>query len=100
MKSDGTKVLTSWKEIADHLDVTVRTAQVWEKQRGLPVGRMPGRRSRVYMRIDDYEAWLSGAEAQTPTRPKMPAGAKLGFARMRRRLGNTPCCGTWLSGPQ
>lgn len=60
MKDADTRILSSWKEIVQHLDVTVRTAQLWEKQRGLPVRRMPGRRSRVYLRIDEYEAWLMG----------------------------------------
>ncbi len=60
MTNDDTRVLTSWKEIASFLDVTVRTAQLWEKQRGLPVRRMPGPRSRVFLRIDEYEAWLEG----------------------------------------
>src|SRR5438034_64572 len=37
-------VLSSWKEIAAHLGVSVRTAQVWERERGLPVRRLPGGR--------------------------------------------------------
>jgi len=53
--------LTSWKEIAARLQVTVRTAQEWEKKRGLPVRRVPGQgRSRVYLRVDELEAWLDG----------------------------------------
>ncbi|MGD8330773.1 MAG: hypothetical protein PVJ49_15185 [Acidobacteriota bacterium] len=60
MQTEETQVLTSWKEIASHLDVTVRTAQLWEKSRGLPVRRMPGPRGRVYMRVDECEAWLAG----------------------------------------
>jgi len=62
MTSDDTPVLTSWKEIANHLQVTVRTAQLWETQRGLPVRRVPGRRSRVYLRQDELEAWLAGLD--------------------------------------
>jgi hypothetical protein len=33
------KTLVSWKEIASYLKVTPRTAQEWEKERGLPVHR-------------------------------------------------------------
>jgi hypothetical protein len=33
------KTLVSWKEIASYLGVTPRTAQEWEKERGLPVHR-------------------------------------------------------------
>jgi hypothetical protein len=41
------KELASWKEIADYPGVTVKTAQNWEKLRGLPVHRFPGRRGEV-----------------------------------------------------
>ncbi len=54
--------LNSWKEIAGRLDVSVRTAQLWERQRGLPVRRMPGGRSRVFVRVDELEAWMLGAD--------------------------------------
>jgi hypothetical protein len=33
--------LHSWKEIVAYLRVTVRTAQIWEVERGLPVRRLP-----------------------------------------------------------
>jgi len=52
--------LNSWKEIADRLDVSVRTAQLWENQRGLPVRRLPGGRGRVFVRVDELEAWMFG----------------------------------------
>src|SRR5437867_465337 len=39
--------LTGWKEIAQHLGVEVRTAQRWERERGLPVERSEGDRGRV-----------------------------------------------------
>lgn len=49
--------LTSWKEIATFLGVSVRTAQKWEAERGLPVRRLPGGRSHVSARIEDLAAW-------------------------------------------
>jgi len=49
--------LDSWKEIAAHLDVNVRTAQIWEKERGLPVRRLPGNYGRVFARLDEIQAW-------------------------------------------
>ncbi|HWR53484.1 MAG TPA: hypothetical protein VN428_20420 [Bryobacteraceae bacterium] len=49
--------LTSWKEIASYLGVSVRTAQLWEEQRGLPVRRLPGPRGRVLLCIAELEAW-------------------------------------------
>jgi len=49
--------LTSWKEIAAYLKVSVRTAQAWEKDRGLPVNRLPGGRGRVMARTQDLDKW-------------------------------------------
>jgi hypothetical protein len=57
--------LTSWKEIAAFFHVTVRTAQNWEAERGLPVHRIPGVRGRVYAEPQELLAWQS----QTPPTP-------------------------------
>lgn len=51
-RADG--LLTSWKEIAERLGVTVRTAQSYEKSRGLPVRRMG---SRVAILEGELRAW-------------------------------------------
>jgi hypothetical protein len=50
---------TSWKEIADYLGVTVRTAQKWEEERGLPIKRLPGGRARVLADPAELAAWKS-----------------------------------------
>ncbi|MBE7545019.1 MAG: hypothetical protein M9913_11055 [Bryobacteraceae bacterium] len=52
--------LTSWKQIAHHLSVSERTAQKWERERGLPVHRLPGPRGRVYAVPVELDAWLCG----------------------------------------
>src|SRR5439155_22306038 len=39
--------LSSWKEIAEYLNVSIRTAQAWERSRGMPVHRVPGVRGVV-----------------------------------------------------
>lgn len=57
--------LTSWKEIAEQLGVTVRTAQAWEEKRGLPVRRLPGPRSRVSTTVSALESWKRTAPAAT-----------------------------------
>jgi excisionase family DNA binding protein len=49
--------LSSWKEIAAYLGVSVRTAQLWERERGLPVYRLPGARSQVRVLESQLEAW-------------------------------------------
>ncbi|MCL4841510.1 MAG: hypothetical protein KJZ79_06710 [Bryobacteraceae bacterium] len=57
--------LTSWKQIAHHLNVSERTAQNWELSRSLPVRRMPGPRGRVWADPVELDAWLFSQE-QTP----------------------------------
>lgn len=47
--------LLSWKQIAAHLGVNVRTAQKWERERGLPVRRGPG--GKVTADINTLESW-------------------------------------------
>ena len=53
--------LDSWKEIASYLKRDRRTAQRWERERGLPVHRIPGyKRSAVFAFVEELELWLSG----------------------------------------
>lgn len=54
---------SAWKDIANRLQVSVRTAQEWEKLRGLPVRRVPGRNGRVFLREADLDDWLKRPEA-------------------------------------
>lgn len=49
--------LRSWKEIAEYLGVSIRTAQLWEAERDLPVTRLPGARSRVSATKGELDAW-------------------------------------------
>jgi len=71
--------LTSWKEVAAYLGVSPRTAQNWERDRGLPVKRYPGAHGRVRALTADIEAWKDSpaAEARTtaPARRWWLAGA-------------------------
>jgi Tol biopolymer transport system component len=57
MPRDQTR-LESWKEIAAYLNREVRTARRWEKERGLPVHRIPGKRSGVYALAPEIDGWL------------------------------------------
>src|SRR5437867_4443438 len=65
--------LCSWKEIAAHLGVTVRTAQKWEHERGLAVRHLPGsRRGRVLITIGELDAWKqSSTGPATGTAPAL-----------------------------
>ena len=51
--------LNTWQEIADHLGVSKREAQNWEKNDGMPVHRMPGKKSRVKAYPAELDAWMA-----------------------------------------
>jgi hypothetical protein len=59
-KNQGQR-LTSWKEIAAHLGRDVRTVLRWEKERGLPIHRVPGVTGRVVFAYkDELDGWARG----------------------------------------
>jgi tetratricopeptide (TPR) repeat protein len=61
LESQG--VLASWKGIAAYFGCNVRTAKRWERERGLPVRRAPGKKSgTVFARISELDAWLESRE--------------------------------------
>jgi tetratricopeptide (TPR) repeat protein len=56
--------LDSWKEIAAFFDRDERTVKRWEKERLLPVHRLPGgSRARVYAFTEELERWMRSPEA-------------------------------------
>src|SRR5262245_16177305 len=57
MEDKQKRVLSSWKEVASYLGVSVRTAQMWEADRGLPVNRLPGRRGLIWADKTDLDNW-------------------------------------------
>ena len=67
MPNNGNEVLNSWKEIASYLQVSVRTAQLWEAQRGLPVRRVPGGRGVVWAHPAELDAWRKSASVAAPS---------------------------------
>ena len=54
--------LDSWKEIAAYFGRDERTVKRWEKERGLPIRRLPGAHGGVYAFTDDLARWM---EART-----------------------------------
>lgn len=69
--------LATWKQIADYLGVSERTAQLWERTRGLPVRRVrAGTKGSVYALPEEIDEWLRGAGA----------GLKKQLPGRRRRL--------------
>ncbi len=66
--------LDSWQEIADHLKRQVRTVSRWERERGLPVHRVPGgKRGAVYAYRSEVDAWLR-TTAGLPVAESPPVG--------------------------
>ncbi len=61
--------LHSWKEIANYLHITIRTAQRWELERGLPIHRLPGGRGHVYATAAELEEWKDARSGITSTNP-------------------------------
>jgi hypothetical protein len=57
MPSEPPQELSGWKEIASHLGASVRTAQDYEKNLGLPVHRQPGEKGRVFADPVELDAW-------------------------------------------
>src|SRR5688572_17492303 len=61
---DANDRLDSWKEIAQYLNKEIRTVARWEKEKGLPVYRVPGgKRQAVFAYKSELDAWLHGEGA-------------------------------------
>jgi FG-GAP-like repeat len=61
-----TSRLDSWKEIAAHLGRDVRTVIRWEKERALPVHRVPGGlRNSVFALTRELDAWVATESFET-----------------------------------
>lgn len=63
-----------WKEIADFFGVTVRTAQLWEAERALPVRRLPG--GRVFAQEQELKDWAQNGPGLSPATPTPEPGRK------------------------
>jgi Tfp pilus assembly protein PilF len=56
--------LDSWKEIATFFDRDERTVKRWEKERSLPIHRLPGgSRGRVFASTNELYAWMHSPES-------------------------------------
>ncbi len=61
--SSENRRIDSWKEIAAFFGRDERTVKRWEKERGLPVHRLPGERGGVFAWSLELTAWLNSAAA-------------------------------------
>lgn len=55
--------IDSWKEIAAFFGRDERTVKRWEKERGLPVHRLPGERGGVFAWSHELTQWLNSSSA-------------------------------------
>jgi len=79
--------LDSWKDIAGYLCRDVRTVQRWERERSLPVHRLPGgRKPRIYAMKSELDLWLKGSPADPA--PSTPSVAVLPFANLSESKEN------------
>lgn len=74
--------LHTWKDVANYLGVSVRTAQSWELRRGLPVRRLPGEKARVLAITSEIDDWKLGATEPLPTRPTLAGPRMLAVAAL------------------
>jgi hypothetical protein len=97
--------LDSWKAIAAYLGRDVSTVVRWEKDKGLPVHRVPGgRRQAVFALTSEINAWLVGQMSDAPRADPPDAAAISAPSRRRRRtilaalLGTAAIVTVWISG--
>jgi hypothetical protein len=65
----GSSRLDSWKDIAAYLRRNVRTVYRWEKEKGLPVHRLPGGSRRAICAFtQEIDAWLVSGYDKRPKR--------------------------------
>jgi TolB-like protein/Tfp pilus assembly protein PilF len=78
--------LDSWKEIAAFLGRDERTVRRWEKERGLPVYRVPGGKGRIYSYTDELTTWLAGPQNSGVISPSSDTDAQPEAGRTGARL--------------
>ena len=76
---DNSDKLSSWKEIANYLDVEIRTCQRWEQEAGLPVHRYTDTpRSRVFTTKKELDKWLDRSGKPENGAKQVPGGVLKG----------------------
>jgi TolB-like protein len=78
---ENEQTLVSWKEIASFLDRAERTVKRWEKERGLPVHRVPGgERGGVFAYPSELAVWLKGKAGELEADDSAPVDPVAGSA--------------------
>jgi len=89
--------LRGWKQIAHYLDVTERTAQVWEQSAQMPVHHLPGPKGRVFAVDSQLDAWKFGVRkaSDPPRRTVTVRLAENSYERLRGVVSQS-CAGTTM----
>ena len=88
-------ILNGWKEIGGYVCRDIRTVERWEKQRGLPVRRVPGAgRATVYALIPELDEWLEKSRPEV-TDPVVDSPAT-GFSSDLRAQANSDRQPQWV----
>lgn len=79
--------LDGWKEISGWLKRSVRTAQRWERDYGLPIHRQGPEGELIFAFHDELEAWVRAGKSQVQLRQRdVPAPS----SERERRIGSGP----------
>lgn len=72
------RILNGWKEISSHIERSIRTAQRWEAQMGMPVHRPAANDKAVVVAFsDELEHWLRRSPAEKQQTPGEQSLARL-----------------------
>ena len=70
--------LDSWKEVAAYFGRDERTVKRWEKERGLPIHRVPGGgRGTIFAYTSELAAWLRSSQIKDSSDPAIKLAAPL-----------------------
>jgi TolB-like protein len=79
--AESARSLVSWKEIAAFLNRSERTVKRWERERGLPVHRVPGgERGSVFAYPGELADWLKGKAPELEADDSAPGNLVEGHA--------------------
>lgn len=68
--------LQTWHQIADYLNVSVRTAQTYAREKGLPVRRLKGEKTVVNADRAELDAWLLSSHVAVTAVPIVSLAAQ------------------------
>lgn len=89
--------LNSWKEIAEYLGRDVRTVIRWEKEKSLPVRRIPGKRTAVFAYSEEIDSWMFSDGTSLSSNGQPGGDSELVSARAPLQATLRPApAGSWL----